>query len=81
MNIRFAAVPFNRFGLAYLVGVKCGAINRLTNGRIEYSGQDYQSIASFICDEGHQVIGSNISVCDECGFWDPPAPICQGMSL
>ena len=64
-----------------LTGLKCGSLDRLVNGRIDYSGQEYLDIAYFTCNEGYWLIGSNTSVCDECGFWDPASPICQGMSI
>ncbi|KAM4012288.1 beta-2-glycoprotein 1-like isoform 2-T2 [Anomaloglossus baeobatrachus] len=47
------------------------------NGSVYYKEITYQSVASFSCDEGHRLLGSNETECLVSGGWSAPPPACE----
>ena len=61
----------------YLV-VRCEEEAPVRNGDVHYSnGLFYDSTASYICDEGFELIGASSRVCRDTGAWSETAPQCQ----
>ncbi|XP_056589578.1 sushi, von Willebrand factor type A, EGF and pentraxin domain-containing protein 1 [Triplophysa dalaica] len=70
---------------------RCGSVDEILNGRIEYTGVSYGDTATVICDEGHETIGRPVRYCRD-GGWDgrnaecepvycPPPPLVKNADM
>jgi len=58
--------------------VDCGPVPAIAHGQVSYvAGTTYQQEAHIECDEGYNLTGSHIVLCDSDGKWDPGVPICN----
>ena len=64
--------------------MRCEILQTLENGQVSYIGSEEASedfpvdtTASFMCDYGYSLNGSNSSVCQTDGNWDPQSPTCD----
>lgn len=55
----------------------CGSLTDIPNGRVNLTGTDYGSKATYACDDGYVIVGSNIRSCTGDGVWDGMAPTCE----
>ena len=58
--------------------VDCGELS-LTNGRVFYSY--YYGTATYSCNAGYDLIGTNTRTCLESGDWSGSVPTCSGKFL
>ena len=65
------------FHLCYTV-VDCGELS-LTNGKVSYRHSTaYSSVATYSCNAGYDLIGTNTRTCLESGDWSGSPPTCSG---
>lgn len=56
--------------------ITCGALSAPTNGQISLTQDTVGSIAEYSCDEGFQLKGHTIQLCNMDGLWVSEAPLC-----
>ena len=61
----------------FSVVVDCGMVTSPLNGRVSAPGSTFEATASFMCDEGFRLKGSDVIRCLESGNWSAPAPTCD----
>ncbi|KAH3700415.1 hypothetical protein DPMN_075391, partial [Dreissena polymorpha] len=59
------------------VQADCGPLSSPSNGRVAVPRTVYQSPASFTCNPGYDLIGSNVRHCAADGIWSNSTPVCQ----
>eukprot|EP00731_Ephydatia_muelleri_P015162 Em0008g882a len=57
--------------------ILCPTILPLHNGQVFGSGTSIGSIATFSCNAGYSLVGSNMITCQNDGMWDGAPPTCQ----
>ncbi|XP_070554196.1 uncharacterized protein [Ptychodera flava] len=57
--------------------VNCGNLSKPDNGGMSSNGTVYQSMTSFYCDFGYDLVGSADRTCTANGTWDGQYVICQ----
>ena len=69
------------FILIYSVplAVDCGDPGTPTNGHHNFSSTTYTSVATYTCDVGYTLQGSNSRTCQSNGQWSGSVPQCNGM--
>ena len=60
--------------------VDCGNLTSPSNGTIFFPSTIFQSVASYMCDPGHSLVGESSRTCDGNGMWSGTAPTCEGQS-
>ena len=56
----------------------CGSLSKPENGQVNTQpGTIYQKLASYTCNEGYDLNGTNVRECQADGFWDGTEPVCQ----
>ena len=62
----------------YLV-VNCGELRPIPNGDVTFASTDFGSIATYSCDFGFTLVGSNTRICQLGGQWSEKEPFCRCM--
>ena len=57
--------------------VVCPELMSPENGRVDLSGMNFSSVATYSCDSGYNLIGSELRMCTADGTWSGEDPICQ----
>eukprot|EP00731_Ephydatia_muelleri_P023697 Em0015g1280a len=57
--------------------ILCPSITPPQNGQLLLPGTTIGSTATFSCNQGYTLVGSNRSTCQNNGKWDTPPPTCQ----
>ncbi|XP_053391178.1 CUB and sushi domain-containing protein 3-like [Mercenaria mercenaria] len=57
--------------------IDCGLAGNLTNGEVSDGSTVYGSVKTFSCDNGYEMLGSNMSKCLENGSWSDNPPTCN----
>ena len=70
----------NVYFLSYSV-VDCGTLGDPANGLLSISTTTYNSVATYSCNIGHNLIGDDMRMCLETGSWSGSEPICPGELL
>ena len=61
------------------VSVDCGSLTDPTNGQVNTSsGTTFGSTATYTCDTGYTLSGSQTRTCGANGMWTPSKPLCEG---
>lgn len=60
--------------------VLCEELSDPLNGRVEPSGRTPDSTATYSCNEGLELVGPSVRVCEDTGLWTGVEPECIGMS-
>ena len=61
------------------VSVDCGSLTNPNNGLVDTSsGTTFESTATYTCDIGYTLSGSQSRTCGAEGLWTFSEPICQG---
>ena len=68
--------------LFILVGVDCGSLNPLANGRVNHNaGTTFRQNATYSCNTGYNLVEDSTRTCQATGNWSGNAPTCQSMLL
>ena len=59
-----------------LIIVDCGSLSNPENGQVMFSSTVEGSTATYVCDEGFDLIG-NDRQCLSTGSWSGPEPVCM----
>ena len=62
----------------HLQSVGCGPLSDPVNGQVTTSGTTFNSMATYSCDEGFNLVGSRAVTCGLDGVWTPSSPTCDG---
>lgn len=57
----------------------CGPPPTVQHAQVQTTGETYLNNASYVCDAGLQLVGTNTLICLANGTWSLPAPTCEGM--
>ena len=59
--------------------VDCGPL-AIINGAVDTSsGTTFMMTATYTCNTGYNIVGSESRTCGQTGFWSSTAPICESM--
>ena len=64
----------------YVTVVTCSKLSRPANGEVFWESTEFNSIASYSCDEGYVLNGASERVCLANGFWSDRQPLCSEYS-
>lgn len=64
-----------------LLATTCGFPDNITNGRVHVAATTYLSTASYVCEQGYNLVGLAARVCEADGMWSPRPPICERESF
>ena len=56
----------------------CGELSNSDNGGVTYSDTIYQSVATYSCDAGFDLVGDRTRTCSAEGTWTGSQPECRG---
>ena len=59
--------------------VTCPVLTIPDNGNITTTGQTLGSYATFSCNEGYNMVGENIRICQPEGYWSASSPTCESV--
>lgn len=62
------------------VGVECGTLETIANGRVEFDATTFPSVANYSCDVGFTLLGVSQRACQAEATWSGQEPVCQGTS-
>lgn len=62
----------------FIIGVRCGYLERLFNGIIIGRRYDYESMICYSCDNNYRLRGFERCYCNENGIWEGSILICEG---
>ena len=57
--------------------VDCGGLSSPQNGQVILTNTTFGSIATYLCDEGFNLIGDMQRMCQSNGEWSGNEPICE----
>ncbi len=61
--------------------VDCGPL-AITNGAVDTSsGTTFMMTATYTCNTGYNIVGSESRICGASGVWSPTAPVCESMLI
>lgn len=63
------------------VVVDCGGLENPENGQVAISGTDFGSSARYRCFSGYILVGDDMRMCQENGYWSGQEPECQCKQL
>ena len=88
MEIGHPLAPFVKVGALaaainlctlYFTTVNCGLLTDPTNGQVDTSsGTTFGSTATYTCDTGYTLSGSQSRTCRADGNWTSTEPLCRG---
>ena len=60
-------------------GRNCARLVDIQNGRVSFSSTSVGSVATYICNQGFELIGSSRRTCQSNGQWSGREPVCTGL--
>ncbi len=63
-----------------LIAVDCGFLQTPDNSRVTITGTVVNSIATYSCFPGYELVGDETRTCVANGQWAGQAPFCKGMN-
>ena len=70
------------YSVSISTAVDCGPLPNPDNGQVDTSsGTTSESTATYTCDNGYNLSGSQSRTCGADGLWASSEPICQGKYL
>ncbi len=61
-----------------LLAVDCGSLNNIANGQVSTSsGTTFIMTATYTCNTGYNIVGSESRTCGASGVWSREAPLCN----
>ncbi len=62
-----------------ITAVDCGALDNPSNGAVDtLSGTTFMNNATYTCNPGYTLMGSNTRTCQAGGEWNSTSPTCRG---
>lgn len=61
------------------IGTSCGSLSNPLNGAVDVPSRQIGSTATYSCNAGFSLAGSQTRVCKSGGSWSGAAPTCQGI--
>ena len=58
-------------------GITCPDLEDPSDGTVSVTGQFVGSAATYSCNEGFQLQGAVLRICQITGEWSPQAPVCK----
>ena len=58
--------------------VDCGSLPRPANGAVSLTNTTYNSVATYSCNDGYNLMGDATRTCLASGSWSGTAPTCEG---
>lgn len=58
----------------------CGPLDAPTNGGVIHEQTTYESVATYSCTIGYNLIGETTRMCQDNGSWSGMEPVCQSNS-
>ena len=77
MGEKVILTEFDNFSIV----VDCESLSAPTNGAVNDSLTTYQSVATYQCNTGYNLIGESDRTCQADGNWSGVEPICQSNGL
>ena len=66
------------FLMYVLLAVDCGPLNETANGLVSTSsGTTFMMIATYTCNTGYNIVGSQSRACETSGVWSGEPPVCN----
>lgn len=62
-----------------MIAIECGDLDDPLNGEVNYEDAVFNSIATYSCFFGYELIGISKRVCKEDGLWSGNKPSCKGL--
>lgn len=69
---------FIRFLTLCVSVIDCGELSPPVNGFIKYKESVFESIATYSCKQGYDLVGDVMRLCDGSGLWSGSTPVCEG---
>ena len=70
---------FSYFFFFYITAINCGPLTDPDNGQVDTSsGTIFGSTATYTCDTGYTLSGSQTRTCGADGMWTLSEPFCEG---
>ena len=57
--------------------IRCGGLSNPSNGQVSIRDNTVGGVASYTCNSGYELIGSETRICQNDGNWSERAPICR----
>ena len=64
--------------LVLYLAKNCEELSNPNNGGVTYSETTYQSVATYSCDTGFELVGDRTRTCSAEGTWSGSQPGCRG---
>ena len=64
----------------FVAAVDCGDLNNPDNGMVSLDGTRLNSVATYQCNTGYDLMGDTERRCTELGQWSGSQPVCQSKS-
>ena len=62
----------------FTLAVQCPALSDPENGAVSITGTGVGDIATYTCNDGFELSGSDTRTCESDGEWSGSAPTCEG---
>ncbi len=59
--------------------VDCGPLSSPKDGQVIFKTTTLNSVATYTCNSGFDLIGSSERICQAGGTWSKEAPVCKGL--
>ena len=66
-------MPYN-----YSIAIQCPALSDPENGAVSITGTGVGDTATYTCNSGYELSGSDTRTCQSNGEWSGSAPTCEG---
>ena len=63
----------------FVTVVDCGSLTDPANGAVSLTNTTYNSVATYSCNNGYNLVGDTTRTCQASGSWSETAPTCIGM--
>ena len=64
--------------LSSIAVIQCDRLPDIANGQVELTGTTVGSVATYRCNKGFILVGTEIRLCQANGEWSGREPVCRG---
>ena len=65
--------------IQFFTVVPCTILKNPANGTLRLTGTSYGNTATYTCDTGFVLVGSETLICGDDGMWSDLPPVCQSV--